>query len=68
LPRGWDVDGRLRALSPGFEYDDLPRAGIARRKPLAVAANRYVPKGPQKKGPRLRHNQWRLADFDGDRI
>ncbi len=37
-----DVDGRLRALSPGFEYDDLPRAGIARRKPLPVAANWYV--------------------------
>jgi hypothetical protein len=62
------VDGGLRVLSPGFEYDDLPRAGISRRKRLPLAANWYVPEGKQKKGPGVRHNQWRLADVDGDAI
>jgi hypothetical protein len=60
------VDGRLRTLSPGFEYDDLPQAGIAKRRPLPVDANWYKPQGPATKGPKVRHNQWRLADVDGD--
>ena len=62
------VNGRLRVLSPGFEYDDVPRSWATKRRPLPVAANWYVPQGPQKKGPRVRHNQWRLADYDGDGV
>ena len=62
------VNGRLRVLSPGFEYDDVLQSGATKRKPLPVAANWYVPQGPQNKGPRVRHNQWRLVDYDGDGV
>lgn len=60
------VDGRLHVLSPGFEYDDLPHKGTTSRRPLPVAANWYKPQGPATNGPKVRHNQWRLADVDGD--
>lgn len=60
------VDGSVRVLAPGVEYRDFPRIGIARPERLPVAAQWYVPRGTQKKGPKVRHNQWRLADFDGD--
>ena len=60
------VDGAVRVLSPGFEYRDFPRVGTARPEPLPVAAKWYVPRGPQRKGPKVRHNQWRLADYDAD--
>jgi hypothetical protein len=60
------VDGRLRVLSPGVEYRDFARVGTARPAPLPVPARWYVPRGTQTKGPKVRHNQWRLADYDGD--
>jgi len=60
------VDGQLRVLAPGVEYRDFARVGTARPEPLPVPAKWYVPRGTQKKGPKVRHNQWRLADFDGD--
>jgi hypothetical protein len=60
------VDGELRVLSPGAEYPDFVRTGTARRAELPVPAKFYTPIGPQSKGPKVRHNQWRYVDFDGD--
>jgi hypothetical protein len=60
------VDGAVRVLSPGFEYRDFPHVGTAHPKPLPVPAKWYVPRGPQTKGPKVRHNQWRLVDYDAD--
>jgi predicted neuraminidase len=60
------VDGALRVLSPGVEYRDFARTGTQAKSPLPVAANWYTPRGTQPKGPKVRHNQWRYADYDGD--
>lgn len=60
------VDGQVRVLSPGLEYRDFPRVGTALPEPLPVPAKWYVPRGPQTKGPKVRHNQWRLVDYDAD--
>lgn len=60
------VDGRLRVLSPGFEYDDFERTGTAKKVPLPIAANFYKRQWSQSKGPKVRHNQWRHVDYDGD--
>ncbi len=60
------VDGKLRVLSPGAEYANFTTKGLAERIPLSVPARFYVPEGKQLKGPKVRHNQWRYADFDGD--
>ena len=42
------------------------QTGLEQRVQLPVAANFYVPEGKQPKGPKVRHNQWRYADYDGD--
>ncbi len=60
------VDGTLRVLSPGFEYPDFVRTGISRKVSLPVAPGFFKPTGTARGGPRLRHNQWRYADYDGD--
>jgi len=60
------VDGKLRVLSPGFEYTDFTTKGLSERTQLSVPARFYVPEGKQPKGPKVRHNQWRYADYDGD--
>lgn len=60
------ADGTMRVLSPGVEYLDFPRTGTAQKVPLPVKAGFYVPKGTARGGPRVRHNQWRYADYDGD--
>ena len=60
------VDGRLRVLAPGVEYRDFAAVGTARPERMPVPARWYVPRGEQPKGPKVRHNQWRLVDFDGD--
>ncbi|MFO0921193.1 MAG: FG-GAP-like repeat-containing protein [Pirellulales bacterium] len=36
------------------------------KKPPRLSAGFYKAEGPQTKGPKVRHNQWRLIDFDGD--
>jgi hypothetical protein len=33
---------------------------------LSVPANFYKPEGKQPRGPKVRHNQWRYVDYDGD--
>ena len=60
------IDGALRVLSPGFEYKNFERTGLKQRNALPVAANFYKPLGEQPKGPKVRHNQWSLVDYDGD--
>lgn len=60
------IDDSVRVLSPGVEYLDFAKTGIQSKKQLSIAANFYKPEGTQTKGPKVRHNQWRYVDFDGD--
>jgi len=60
------VGGSVRVLSPGFEYRHVFEHGLERREKLPVDAGFHKPAGQQPKGPRVRHNQWRYADYDGD--
>ena len=60
------ADGGLRVLTPGFEYPEFVRIGLEQRVALPVSPKFYVPQGQQPKGPKVRHNQWRYVDYDGD--
>ena len=60
------VEGKLRVLTPGQEHPNFERTGLAQRVKLPVEARFYKPRGTAKGGPRLRHNQWRYADYNGD--
>ncbi len=60
------VNGKMRVLTPGQEYVDFAKTGLQKAIPLSVNANFYQPEGKQTKGPKVRHNQWRYADYDGD--
>ncbi|MFO0846694.1 MAG: VCBS repeat-containing protein [Gemmataceae bacterium] len=60
------VGGKPRVLTPGFEYPDFLKSGLQRPVALPVAANFYKPEGKQPRGPKVRHNQWRYVDYDGD--
>jgi hypothetical protein len=61
------IDGKLRVLSPGFEYLNFAKTGLTERIALPVDAKSfYKPVGTQPKGPKIRHNQWRYVDYDGD--
>ena len=60
------VGGVLRVLTPGAEHPNFVRTGITEKVALPVSAKFYQPTGTAKGGPRMRHNQWRLADYDGD--
>jgi hypothetical protein len=60
------VENRLRVLTPGFEYPDFAQSGLNQRVALPIPAKFYEPKGTQPRGPKLRHNQWRYVDYDGD--
>ena len=62
------VDGKLRVLSPGWEYKNFERMGLDERVALPVEAKFYNPEGKQPKGPKVRHNQWRYVDYDGDGV
>lgn len=61
------VEGGMRVLTPGSEYRDFTTSGLAHRKPLPISARFYQPQGKQPKGPKVRHNQWRYVDYDGDK-
>ena len=52
------VDGNPRVLSPGTEYPDFLKTGLAKGVKLPVPANVH----PNK----VRGNFWRYADYDGD--
>ncbi|MGN6546433.1 MAG: FG-GAP repeat domain-containing protein [Aureliella sp.] len=60
------VGNELRVMSPGIEYLDFAKTGTEQRRKLAIPGNFYKPQGTQKKGPKVRHNQWRYVDYDGD--
>lgn len=60
------VEGKLRVLSPGTEHPNFTRTGVTEKLSLGVARNFYKPQWNQPKGPKVRHNQWRYADYDGD--
>jgi hypothetical protein len=60
------VNGQLRVLSPGFEYQDVSRSGLSKKSKLPIDPSFHKPAGTQPKGPKVRHNQWRMVDFDGD--
>lgn len=60
------VQGRMRVLAPGQEYANFATMGLQRPIALPVDANFYKPAGTQPKGPKVRHNQWRYVDYDGD--
>ncbi|MDB6072200.1 MAG: repeat protein [Verrucomicrobiales bacterium] len=60
------VDGQLRVLSPGWEYQNFTRTGIAEKTKLPVPPDFYKPTGTAPGGPRLRHRQWRWSDHNGD--
>ncbi len=60
------VDGALRVMSPGLEYPDFISHGTETKIELPIKGNFYKPQGTQPKGPKVRHNQWRYVDFDGD--
>ena len=60
------VEDKLRVLTPGFEYRNFEQSGLAERVPLSVPGNFYKPQWTQPKGPKVRHNQWRYVDYDGD--
>jgi|694.fasta_scaffold07227_8 hypothetical protein len=62
------IDGGVRVLSPGKEYRDFAQKGTSDPIPLGVPSDFYKPRGPQQKGPKVRHNQWRHVDYDGDSI
>ncbi len=60
------VDGSMRVLSPGVEYVDFTKSGISEKRLLPIEVKFHKPLGYQTKGPKVRHNQWRYVDFDGD--
>lgn len=62
------VGTEMRVLSPGKEYLNFTETGTKEFQTLSVPANFYKPQGNQTKGPKVRHNQWRYADFDGDGV
>ena len=62
------LGNEMRVLSPGKEYSNFTQSGTQDSFALSVPANFYKPQGKQTKGPKVRHNQWRYVDYDGDDI
>jgi len=54
------VGGKPRLLVPGCEYVGVPGRGLVERVKLPVGAKVHEP------GRKLRANQWKYADYDGD--
>ena len=54
------VGGKPRVLVPGYEYVDVPGRGLVERVKLPVGPNVHQP------GRKIRANQWKYADYDGD--
>lgn len=52
------IDGMLRVLTPAQEFPDFPRSGLAQPVKLPLQANIHSGK--------VRFNQWRYVDYDGD--
>lgn len=54
------VDGKVRLLVPGAELVDFRANGFSRLEKIYPTTNVHVTKG------RIRANQWKLVDYDGD--
>lgn len=54
------VQGRLRMLAPGLEFEDVLKNGLTKEVPLPVNKRIYTPSG------RIRGNAWSYVDYDGD--
>jgi len=54
------IEGRPRVLVPGWEYVGVPGRGLVERVKLPVGPNVHEP------GRKIRANQWKYADYDGD--
>jgi hypothetical protein len=48
----------VRVLTPATEYPDFLKTGLSRPKKLPITANVH--------GSKVRFNQWRYVDYDGD--
>ncbi|MEZ6033726.1 MAG: VCBS repeat-containing protein [Planctomycetaceae bacterium] len=59
-------EGKMRVISPGFEYTNFETAGISEASEIPLNMDFYKPVGSRSKGNGIRHNQWRYVDFDGD--
>ncbi len=62
------VGDELRVLSPSTEYRDFVRRGLDEPANLPAPKTIHVPRGnaPGARANKIRHNQWRYADYDGD--
>lgn len=60
------VDNRLRVLTPGKEYLNFTKQGLADPQPIPLTTNFHSLVGNQPKGPRIRHHQWRYVDYNND--
>ncbi|MEX2111983.1 MAG: VCBS repeat-containing protein [Pirellulales bacterium] len=62
------VGDELRVLTPGVEYDDFASHGLENAVPLPAPKTIHTPTGdaPGARANKIRHNQWRYADYDGD--
>jgi hypothetical protein len=60
------VDGQMRVLAPAAEYLNFPQKGVNEKVSLPLKERFHQPQGKQPKGPKMRHNQWRYVDYDGD--
>ncbi len=61
------TDDGLRVMTPGTEYADFTKQGLAQPTTLPVDKVIHEPQGNAPGVRRkIRHNQWRYADYDGD--
>lgn len=61
------VDGGLRVLTAGFEHPDFLKTGIDASVKLPLPANIHKTQVGKTAGLfKVRHNQWRYVDYDGD--
>lgn len=60
------VGDQVRVLSAGLEYPEFLTKGTEVKVKLPVDPKFHQPQGGQTKGPKVRHNQWRYVDYDGD--
>ncbi len=62
------VGDQVRVLSPGREYPKFLSSGLTGGVPLSAPDTIHTPLGgaPGGRQNKIRHNQWRYADYDGD--
>ncbi len=60
------VDGKLRVLTPGFEYPNFLKSGLQPSVALPVGTDFYQPQWSNFKRVKVRHRQQRYFDYDGD--